>query len=196
MRHVCARLCALAMILALTAACGRSGAIDDAEAARTLYAGLRHCSLQAVLTADFGDAVNEFTLQFDYDRDGESAVEILAPEEVRGVRATIAEGETTLSYDGLILETGPLPGTGLTPMDALPVMLKTWGEGYVASTGREKLDDVACLLVVYKSTAAGVEVEQRVWFETETYKPVRAETYAAGTRVIDCVFEKFSFESA
>ncbi|MDR2671088.1 MAG: hypothetical protein LBC26_05145, partial [Oscillospiraceae bacterium] len=138
-------------------------------------------------------AVNTFTLRFDYDRDGESVVEILAPEEVRGVRATIAAGETALSYDDLILETGPLPGTGLTPVDALPVMLKTWGEGYVASTGREKLDGVACLLMVYKSTAAGVEVEQRVWFEKETSKPVRAETYAANVRVIDCVFETFSF---
>jgi outer membrane lipoprotein-sorting protein len=177
------------------AACGRSVAIDDAEAVRALYADLRRCSLQAALTADFGDAVSEFTLRFDYNREGESAVEILAPEEVRGVRATIGAGETTLSYDGLILETGPLPGTGLTPVDALPVMLKTWGEGYVSSTGREKLDGVACLLVVYKSTAAGVEVEQRVWFETETYKPVRAETYAANARVIACAFEKFSFES-
>ncbi|MDR2671582.1 MAG: hypothetical protein LBC26_07680, partial [Oscillospiraceae bacterium] len=61
MKQICARLCALAMALVCTclcAACGRADAVDDAEAVRTLYADLRRCSLQAVLTADFGDAVN------------------------------------------------------------------------------------------------------------------------------------------
>lgn len=187
-------LCLLMIPLCLVlTSCKRQSTMDASEKIRGLYAEMQSCSLQTVLKADFGDRVNEFTLQYDFSREGRSAVEILAPEEVRGVRATIEAGQTELSFDGVILETGPLPGTGLTPVDALPVMLKAWGEGYVSSVGHEKIDGVECVLIVCKSTVSGVETEYRSWFDAEDYKPVKAEVMADGVRVIECEFEKFSF---
>ena len=92
-----------------------------------------------------------------------------------------------------MLDTGPLPDTGLTPVDALPVMLTTWQSAYVSSVGQEKLDDAPCFHVVYKSTVSGVEIQQDAWFAADTYKPLRAETFSGGTRVIECVFDTVTF---
>ncbi|MDR3207888.1 MAG: hypothetical protein LBT60_06095 [Oscillospiraceae bacterium] len=177
----------------LWASCHRQETVTATNDVAALYAALESATTQATLSADFGDRVIEFTLRYDFVRDGVSTVEILAPEEVRGIKATIEAGRTELIYDGLILETGSLPGTGLTPADALPAMFRAWGSGYAASTGRETLDGEACLHVVYKSTVGGVEIEQNAWFAADTFKPLKAETMAGGRRVIACVFDTFTF---
>ena len=72
------------------------------------------------LTADYGQRVYGYTVDFsETEKDGLSMV-ITAPENVAGVTARIADGQTALEYDGLQLETGPLNSYGLSPMDALP----------------------------------------------------------------------------
>lgn len=185
--------CVLMTVLCLFfASCGRQKTIDDAERIAKLYAELENASMQATIQADFGDRVSVFTLRFDYARDAVSTIEILAPEEVKGIKATIEAGQTELAYDGLMLETGPLPGTGLTPVDALPVIVQTWGHGYMSSTGVEKIDGVSYVRIVYKSTVSGVEVEHSAWFDQRTYQPLKAETMANGARVITCTFDTFT----
>lgn len=186
-------ICVLMILFCLLlTACGRQKTLEAAEAIGKLYAELDSASMQVALEADFGDRVSAFSLQYQYSSEGRSTVEILAPEEVRGVKAHIEAGQTELVFDGLILETGPLPGTGLTPVDALPVMLRTWGHGYVDSTGQETIEDNSCVRVVYKSTVAGTQIEHNVWFSADTYKPVKAEILSDGVRIISCVFETFS----
>jgi outer membrane lipoprotein-sorting protein len=175
------------------ASCARRETLTATDDIADYYAKLESASTQATVTADFGDRVIDFTLRYDYLRDGVSTVEILSPEEVRGIKATIEAGRTELTYDGLILETGPLPGTGLTPADALHAMLRVWGSGYAASTGPETLDGVSCIHVTYKSTVSGVDIQQDAWFDSDTFKPLRAETLAGGRRVITCVFDTFNF---
>ena len=182
------------MILLCLASCSRRETMDEAGEIADFYAELTQANMQVTLSADFGDRVSVFVLKYTFFEDAASTVEILEPEEVRGVKAVIEAGQSKLEYDGLILETGPLPGTGLTPMDALPVMLNTWRSGYVFSVGSEKLDGEACLHVVYKATVSGVEIQQDAWFDASTYKPIKAETAADGVRVIDCVFDTVKFE--
>ena len=191
MRHR-AIACVLLITFCLTA-CGRQKTMDAAAEIAAFYAGLNNAEMQVTLRADFGDRVSEFVLKYTFAEEGPSTVEVLEPEEVRGVKAVIEAGQSQLVFDGLMLETGPLPGTGLTPMDALPVMLNTWRAGYVSSSGWEKLDGAECFHVVYKSTVSGVEIQQDAWFAADSFKPLKAETMSGGVRVIECVFDTVTF---
>lgn len=192
MRHR-SLVCVLMITLCL-GSCARTEVADTTAQIADFYAGLEHAVMQVTMKADFGDRAIPFVLQYAFVRDGDSTVEILAPEEVRGVKAVIAAGQSRLTYEDLILETGPLSGAGLTPVEALPAMLNAWQSAYVSSAGQEKLDDSPCIHVVYKSTVSGVEIQQDAWFAADSFKPLKAETLAGGIRVIECVFDTVTFE--
>ncbi len=194
MTHKIARFLMGLFCLGLLSACSSSAdAPQEAEAFRAFISEKSSATMEAVVSADYGDRVYDFTLRYDYLRDGKSTIEIMEPEPVRGIRATIEAGQTQLEYDGMILDTGALPGTGLSPVDVLPTMLKTWSEGYLDSAGKESLDGRDVLHFVFTSTVSEVSIEQHVWVEQESFTPVRAEMMADGTRVLSVLFSQVVF---
>lgn len=194
-------LCALTILLIpvlLTACGGQNGAkSDEADAVRARFTEKTACSMQAEVTADYGDKVYEYTLKYSRAEDGTGTIEVLAPSEVAGIKATVREESLALEYDGASLETGKLSGDGLTPMDALPSMLRSWREAAVSQTGQETLDGKKTLRIAYRISGAneGTEtVEQVAWFDPDTCAPVQAETLVDGAAVIRCTFTEFKFE--
>lgn len=129
-------LCALMMTLVLPlAACG-GGEGSEAEEAlsrvRGMYLEMTACTGHAEMTADYGQRVYTYGVDFSWQREGESLLTLTAPENVAGTVAHIAAGETALEYDGVMLETGPLNEEGLSPVDALPALLRYAREGFAA----------------------------------------------------------------
>ena len=188
-------LCALMMAPALLL-CGCAGGradLDRVQALREEYAALTACSGTAELTADYGRRVYEYTVEFSLE-DGALILTVTAPEEVAGVTARAAEGETTLAYDGAELETGALSPDGLSPLSALPALLDRAARGFSDSCGKE--EDGAVFRVDYRDPEAspGVGAEASLWFGPEG-DLLRGELYQDGRMVIRCELTDFERET-
>ena len=117
----------------LLSACG-GGELGDRSEQLALdirgdYLAMTACTATAEMTADYGQRVYEYSME------GETVLSITAPENIAGIQARIQNGETALEYDGVRLETGPLNEQGLSPVDALPVLLAAAREGFIAECG-------------------------------------------------------------
>ena len=109
-----------ALLLPVGLLCGCTGEQEDNDLALQLRADFLDrtgCAGTMTVTADYGQRVYEYTVTFSgSETDGLSLV-ITAPEEAAGITATIAQGQTFLTFDGVQLETGPLNEDGLSPLD-------------------------------------------------------------------------------
>lgn len=85
---------------------------------RADYLSMSGCTARMDVTADYGERVYTYTLDLSYQKDGDTTLAVVAPEEVAGVTARAEREETFLEFDGVSLETGPLDDTGSSPLSA------------------------------------------------------------------------------
>jgi outer membrane lipoprotein-sorting protein len=183
----------------LLTACGRGEKSNYDELTlqiRSAYLAMEHCSATVDLTADYGERVYQYTLTLDSQKDGDLVLKVVKPDEVAGVTVRVKADSTALEYDGASLETGPLDDEGLSPISAPAVFLDQACEGYIAECGMETLDDTECLRVCYRAPDGepGTGTESTLWFNTNTYAPVRGEISSDGRCVVTCTFSEFTME--
>ena len=179
MRHR-TEMCVLMMILGLSlSACGGAEGGNRAEQLaldiRGEYLEMGGCTASLELTADYGQRVYTYGIGLNYAREGETTLTITAPENIAGVTARILEGETALEYDGMRVETGPLDDSGMSPVDAVPVLMDYVQEGFIAECGMEAQGESEVLRVVCREpeSAAGEGRECSLWFDPSTHALLR-----------------------
>ena len=91
------RLCALMMTLILPlAACGGTGAGNEAEEllqqARSRYLEMTACQGHMDMTADYGQRVYTYGVDFTWAKEGETVLTLTAPENVAGTTGRGAKG--------------------------------------------------------------------------------------------------------
>ena len=149
--------------------------------------------MEAELTCHYGDEVRTYTLRCSYTPE-ESTVEVLAPEDLAGISATLAGEALTLQYDGILLDAGTYSGTEISPMWAVPSMLRAMGQGYPLETGREALGETECLRVTFEMTSSdGGKQYTAVWFD-ENGIPLQGEIALGETVVYTAVLTQFTAE--
>lgn len=197
----CLRMSSILIVtscLSLVACGSPSGAEADETALeiRTDYLAMERCSATVDLTADYGERVYEYGLTFSYERAGETVLMLTAPEAAAGVSAHIRAGETTLEYDGIRVETGPLDSAGLSPMDAVPALLAAVREGYLAETaleGTEEAGGQALHMVIRDpDVSAGSGTEYQLWFDPRDRALLQGEVSVDGHTVVRCMFSDWS----
>ena len=177
-RRIIPVLAALALLLC---GCGRKYEARYESFAESLRERA-DVTLTAEVRAVYDDRVCEFTLRCTED-DGGFTVEVLAPELIRGVKARVGADGAKLMYDGVSIDTGNDGGTGLTPMGALPQLLRTMRGGWLDSAWAED-GGLAVKLIPEDDIAV------TVWFDADM-KPLRAELAHGGVTVIFCEIEEF-----
>lgn len=105
---------------------------DAALALREEYQALAGWSAVVDVSVCYSQAVFDFTLDAQWQREGETVLTVTAPELVAGITARIAKGETVLEYDGAGLSLGLLDGDGLTPVSAVTAIMEQIEKGYMA----------------------------------------------------------------
>lgn len=90
----------------------------------------------AALRAEYDESSCSFTLRCTEDGSGGCTVEVLEPELIRGVRARMKADGTKLIYDSVAVDTGG-DGSSLSPMGALPLLLRALREGALDSVWKE-----------------------------------------------------------
>lgn len=194
MRKVTTLFLALACCFALTGCQSGTSADDKALEVRTTMLSLESITGKAYLTADYGVRVYEYAADVTYWRGGDIAVTITAPENLAGITARLKDGASSISFDGMQVETGKLTTGGLSPMEAIPSLLKSAEEGYIAQTSFEILDGAEVLRVTYRAAdgSPGVGEEATLWFDLMTNLPICGEILSDGYRVIGVTFAHLS----
>jgi len=129
---------------------------------------VENVSLRAQVTISHDEHVGEYELGCDYSPE-ETVIEILAPENLKGIKATKRGEDTQLEYDDLIVSLGEVDG--ITPATAVPMLLDTIREGYVDMCYTEKANDDE-LLAVQFSPENGVTIH--LWLTNDNV-PLSAE---------------------
>lgn len=150
-----------------------SGCANSAETGferfRSLLPGTVHVT--AELRCEYDERSASFTLRCD-ETDGGTVVTVLAPQEIAGVSAKLGAGLSQLSCDGVTLDCGDLNDFGLSPVTALPTLLRALREGHAESYWTEG-GCTLCDLTLDDHVSAEVTL-------SETLSPIAAELRSDG----------------
>jgi outer membrane lipoprotein-sorting protein len=185
-------LIALTILLGFLTGCvsGGSGDREKLLKIREKYLAAKEFVATAQMVADYGDRVYNYKLT--YVGDGaKGEMSVLEPQNIKGLRALIDGSDVILKYDGALLETGVFSKNGISPIEAFPLMINAWENGFITAGYRERLNEYDCLVAEIDMTRAGETdaLLQRVWFASDTGLPVKAEIRVNGFTVINCDFE-------
>ena len=183
-----AMLFALMLTLLLTA-CGGEEERDPASELQAAYAGLAAATLEADITCHYDDETRTYTMLCDY-TPGSSTVTVLAPEDLAGISATVAEGELTLSYEDVSLDAGSYSAAAISPVAALPKLMEAAAAGYVSQQSVEELEERSCLRL--SCDLDGEEGDlYTTWFDQETLLPLYSEISVDGVVVYQVAWSRF-----
>lgn len=186
------------MTLLLTMAlCGCVSSEEESDLTlqlRSDFLAMEGCTGAVTLTADYGQRVYEYTAEFSGTEKEGYTIVLTSPEEVAGITALIQSGQTYLTYDDIRLETGPLDDQGLSPLDALPALVKAMQTGYIAETGSELLGDTDTLRLCCRDPdqPAGKGLETVLWFDKAGKTLVQGELRLDGATAVRCAFSSFT----
>jgi len=187
------------MITLLLTACGGGEGNKAEELALTVrgtYLAAQGCSGGAVVTADYGQRIYRYRLDFQADEE-QTVMTLTEPETVAGISARLSAREgSKLEYEGIMLETGPLDDSGLSPVSAVPALLETVREGYLDTCVLEAGKDGSQTLRLLSrdpEQALGSGIETTLWVSPDSLKLLRGEICRDGVCVIQCEFSDFEF---
>ena len=189
--------CVLMMALLCGCAAQREESPEQAAARlRTMYLAAEGCELSADITAEYGEQVFDFSVDARWMREGETVVTITQPELVAGITARIREGETVLEYDGVGFSLGTLDESGLTPMSAIPGLLESISDGYMARCSFVGEGDGRRLAVQFRDpdAGAGTGTETEMLFDPVSGGLCRGEISVDGVRRLTVVCTRFTME--
>lgn len=152
------------------------------------YTALERYSWSGTLRVDYGDRVLDFGLNSAVSG-GTTQMEVTSPDMLRGVKARLGADTATLEYDGMILETGKLPGTGLSPLEIIPFIQKQWAGGYVVHESRETVWGKECARLTFTLG----NLEMAAWFGPDN-EPVLCELMADGVMTARLTVAQFAAE--
>ena len=168
-------LIVLAISLLLLSGCSHSEEKEFAEFAAQL-AKADTVSFNGHVTAEYSALSAQFDLAFT-EHDGESEIEVLKPDIVSGVKARVKDGETSLEYEGLMLDIGNVGDTWLSPMSSLPVFFRAMKDAHLDLAWDE--DDMLVVRLVPED-----DITVTVWIDSDSNTPKNAEiTYNEKTAI-------------
>lgn len=193
-RKLCTPMIALACAFSLCGCVGEQADNELALALRSDFLSMDGCSGAMTVTADYGKRVYTYGVEFTSNQKDGMTLTVTTPEEIAGIKAHIAAGETFLEFDGIQLETGPLNPDGLSPLDALPAILTAVQSGYLAETNSEREGERDTLRLCCRDPEKepGEGLETVLWFDKEQKTLLRGELRQDGASILQCEFSSFN----
>lgn len=190
--------CVLMMTLLLSGCqAGRGGETpeDAALALREEYQALAGWSATVDISVCYTDTVYDFTLDARWSREGETVLTVTAPDEVAGITARVAQGETVLEYDGAGLSLGLLDGGGLTPVSAVPALMEQIETGWMAQCAWAG-ENGELLQVSFRDPELEPDTGTQflLAFDRASHALLSAEVSAAGETVLHAKLTNFTAE--
>lgn len=171
------RIALIVLTISLLLLSGCSGGEEKAflDFAQTV-AKAETVSFKGHVTAEYSKISAEFDLAF-LENDGEAVIEVLKPDIVSGIKARVKDGETSLEYEGAMLDLGNIGGSWLSPMSSLPIMLRAIKDAHLDLAWDE--DGMLVVRLIPED-----DMTVNVWLDTESMTPKNAEiTYNEKTAI-------------
>ena len=188
-------LCVPMMMALLLSGCGAGETKETtADTLRGLYREMSGCTMEALVRCDQEGLEWEGSLACQYLPGGESTVEVLAPEEIAGVKAVVREEDWSLAYEGEILNTLPVTEEELSGAVCLPWLMDALREGSLLEEGRESWAEKDCLRLRLDQTGQGEgKIISVLWLDVSDGTPVYGEVALEETTLFTVEFTAFSF---
>ena len=180
------KLIALCACVCFLAGCSASEEPSTQHAIdfRTALMEAEGCRFTADVTADYGDKVYVFSLQSET-VDGETTLQVLSPESIAGIRATISADGAELEFDSVALEFGKLANGYVSPVSAPWLLEQCWQGAYIAYAGADEEHERVTYLQGYQEEELSVDT----WFLDQT--PVYAEVVWNDVRCLQIEIKDF-----
>ena len=184
-------LCVPMMTLCLLlVSCG--GAEEETDP-RQPYRDMDGCRMEAEVTCTQFDRLWTANLVCDYVPEGETRVEVLAPEHIAGVTAVLRGEELTLEYQDLCLDAGTLSAQRISPAACLPRLISALREGWLLEENEEVWEETPCRRLSLDQTGTdGGKIVSTVWLR-EDGTPLRGEIGVDGEIILTAEFTDFAF---
>lgn len=181
------KLVALVLLALLLCGCaGKVGEMDRVLALRAKVLQGNSCSFEAVITADYGDEIQQFTLNCQFDERGSVSFEVRAPENIAGITGKIDAEGGKLTFDDQLLVFELLADGQLSPVSSPWVFMKALRGGYITACGRDGDYLLASINDSYDDDALQLDI----WLDGENV-PVRAEILWRGRRFLSMEVKNF-----
>lgn len=177
----------LIITLLLTGCSSESEQLDKAMSLRESLQKCSGCSFQAVITADYGETVNTFTLACTADSLGSLRFQVVDPESISGISGTITKDGGTITFDDKALAFSLLADEQLSPVSAPWVFLHTLLGGYICGYG----EDGDLLRITLDDTFQGETLQSDIWLDASDC-PVRCEILYNGKRILSLDVRDFT----
>ena len=145
-------------------------------------------SFEAIITVDYGDKSQTFTLDCTFDSFGDLDFEVIKPEEISGICGSIQDSSGAIKFDDTVLYFELLTDEQLSPVSTPWIFIKALRSGYLTSAGNDgeylrlSIDDS------YEEDALHLDI----WLNTEN-KPVAAEFIYEECRILSMEIVNFRF---
>ena len=166
--------------------CSAQSELDKAMEFRHSLLASQGCSFTAHITADYGDTLQEFTMDCTGDNQGNLEFTVTAPETISGITGTASEAGGALTFDDVALHFNLMAEDTFSPVSGPWIFLKTLRSGYIVSACYEEnllhlsIDDS------FEDDALRLDI----WLE-EGRIPVRAEILHDGMRILTLTIGNF-----
>ena len=180
---------AVALVLSMLLLTGCSSgeqAIDRAMELRGNLLSSSGCSFTAKITADYGDTVQQFTVDCKGDDRGGLEFTVKSPETIAGICGSISEEGGKLTFDDVALAFPLLTQEQISPVSAPWIFLRTLRGGYLTSAGEED----GLLRVTIDDSYEDDALQLDIWLDGKNM-PVRAEILYDGCRILSLEVENF-----
>ncbi len=178
------RLAALALVLLLTG-CGKNDALNVGMELRSSILKAPGCSFTAQITADYGDILEEFTLEAEADSQGNVSFRVVKPESISGISGKLEARGGELVFDDTALVFPLLTDDQLSPVSAPWVLMRALRSGYLTSAGEEGEYTRLTIDDSYEEDAMTVDI----WLEGQM--PKQADILYDGRRILTISIKDF-----
>ena len=173
-------------LVILTGCTGKRAEMDRAMTLRADLLGSEGCSFTAHLTADYGDAIQKFTLYCEGRNNGDLGFRVEEPESIAGITGRFKGSEGALTFDDAVLAFPMLVDGQVTPVSGPWIFLKTLLGGYLTACAQEAEYLHLTVNDSYEEDALQLEI----WLN-EANIPVRGEIIYDGRRILTMEIENF-----
>ena len=163
----------------------RDPAMEEALALRSRCLS-GNVSFEAEVRADYITNIESFTLECTFDEKGEMTFCVSEPDDIEGIRGTVAGTEGTVVFDDVVLGYPLLAEGRLSPLAAPWVLVKALREGCIVAAGREGENLHLTIDDSYADNALTVDI----WLEEGRVE--EAEIAWEGRRCVTMTVEDFS----
>ncbi len=180
-----------AVILGLLLLCGCGSRQEQSKEIQQKFGALEQVTMEAEAVVHLAEENRSFTVRCLWEPEGATST-ILAPEELKGLSATVSGENLMVHWDGAALAAGRQQV--LSPAACIPWLLHAAAEGYPSEIGNEVIDGANCLRMALDTTAPdGEKILCTIWFTKDGFVPCYTEFSSGGTVVL--TLRTLSFEA-